>query len=48
MVPSSRGFNLVRNEVARLQGVRHSAGTHANAIADADRPELVANEVRIV
>lgn len=35
---------LVGNEVARLQRVSHSTGTHANAIADTDSTELVPNQ----
>lgn len=38
------GFDLVGYQVAGLEGVGHSTGAHADAVADADSAELVAND----
>jgi hypothetical protein len=41
------GLDLIRDEVPRLKGIRHSAGAHADSIANADSAELVANQVSL-
>jgi hypothetical protein len=40
-------LDLVRDEVARLQRIRHSSSAHADTVAHTDRSELVANETRV-
>lgn len=41
------GLHLVRDEVTRLERVRHPAGAHADPVAHADGAKLVADEVRL-
>ena len=45
MMPTSSRLDLVCDEVAGLERVRHAAGAHADAVADADGAKLVAYDV---
>ena len=45
VVAAGSGLDLVCNEVAGLERVRHAAGAHADAVADADGAKLVAYDV---
>lgn len=45
---SGSGLDLVSNQVARLERVRHRIGAIANSVADTDGTELVTNEVSIL
>ena len=47
MTTSGR-LDLIRDEVARLEGIRHSASTHADTVADADSAKLVAYDASIL
>jgi len=38
---------LICNQVARLEGVGHSAGAHADTVADTDGTKLVAYDTRL-
>jgi len=40
---SSSGLDLIRNEVPRLKGIRHSTRAHTDSVADANGAKLVAN-----
>ena len=37
-------LNLIRDQVPRLQGVGHSAGTHADPVAHTDGTKLVSDD----
>jgi hypothetical protein len=41
------GFDLICDEVAGLERVGHAGGAHADAIANTDSAELVANDRRL-
>lgn len=46
VVAAGCGLDLVCDEVAGLERVRHAAGAHADAVADADGAKLVAYDAR--
>ena len=45
VVGSCGGFYSVGDEVARLEGVGHAKGAHADAVADADSAVLVGDGI---
>lgn len=40
---SGSGLDLIRNEVPRLEGIRHSTRAHTDAVADANGAKLIPN-----
>jgi hypothetical protein len=46
-VPARSGLDLVCDEVARLERVTHPARAHRDTVRDANRAELVSNEVGV-
>jgi hypothetical protein len=46
-VAASGGLDLIRDEVPRLEGIRHSTRAHTDAVTDADGAKLVPDHTGI-